>query len=87
MQLKTVLGSYSISKSPGYSRLRRFLRNQLQMDEYVAQDILIDVFEIVCVGDGFREVMDYFNERERESSKSAIWDLRSIWIPMQRKSL
>lgn len=57
------------------------------MDEYVAQDILIDVFEIVCVGGGFREVMDYFNERERESSKFAIWDLRLIWIPMQRKSL
>ena len=85
-EVEELFNKCALLSTPAYQEMKKYMTKNMHLTETKAEDILLDLWDMLSKDDDFHETMEWFMEQFETKSKKQAIDLLNLLMPLSNNT-
>ena len=85
-EVEELFDKCALLSTPDYQEMKKYMTKNMHLTETEAEDILLDLWDMLSKDDDFHETMEWFMEQFETKSKKQAIDLLNLLMPLSNNT-
>ena len=85
-EVEELFDTCALLSTPAYQKMKKYMTKNLHLTETEAEDILLDLWDMLSTDDDFHECMEWFMEQFETKTKKQAIDLLNLFMPLSNNT-
>ena len=85
-EVEELFDTCALLSTPAYQKMKKYMTKNMHLEETEAEDILLDLWDMLSTDDDFHESVQWFMEQFETKTKKQAIDLLNLFMPLSNNT-